>query len=463
MTVSAGELEKLGGKDLVDFTGEDIKKISVGRGPTWFLDAGVSVLEGLRDRVVKGDATIGELAQATDSLGSFMNTALNDRWARGAVGEARDTLNRLNKFIKTSAPDGRGQGEFEDLNFERAFTRRQIAQIPRESLPTRADVEKGLLPLDIFPTGLKMQEDVPDPDAPGPTTPDVVEQPFKLPVQPGQGPITPTIQPPGATPQTPGTPPVSLEPSLPQQPPQAGQPGLPQQVPGGSGQLGAPTQPGVGIGTLIGDPLRLNEALSPERQQIEVFGRRQEEQLRQLFETQEQQRRAGIQDLSQFLAGEEQRKFKEAVPGIQEGLNTQGLLRSSALGQAMARQRGQLGAETQSALLAQGLSDREAQLAQTEQILGSRLGAQQAGFEREISLEDIEREQDLARQLAAMGMPSQPTTQGGFQFGGALSGGLGGAASGAMLGSVVPGIGTGLGAAAGGIMGAVGGGSGGGK
>jgi len=239
----------------------------------------------------------------------------------------------------------------------------------------------------------------------------LVETPVQLPLDPGLGPTTPTS-------------PI----------------GLPEEA---------------GLGTLIGDPFRDIAGLQNFQQQIEKFGRRQEEQLRQIFQVQEQQREQRLGDLASFLGQEETRRFEEAQPQIEESLNTRGLLRSSALGEALASERGRLEQETQAALLGQGLSDREAAILGVEQIAQPRIQSQQAGLERFFSLEDIERESKLARDLAELGVPHVPSQSGGgFSLGGALGGGL----LGASFGGGLPGI------IGGGLLGGLqGGGGGGGK
>lgn len=256
------------------------------------------------------------------------------------------------------------------------------------------------------------------PTPPPPVGPpiDLIEPPIGLPDEPGRGPITP--------------------------------------------DPGIDLPPEAGIGTLIGDPLKKEKSLEEFQKEIEDFGRRQEEQIRQMFQVQEQQRTQRLQDLGQFLGSEEERRFGEIQPQIEEALNTRGLLRSSALGEALASERGRLEQETQAALLGQGLSDREAAILGVEATLAPRLQSQTAGLERAFSLEDIQKEMDLARELAKLGVPVTPGARSSI-FGGAVGGGLSGAASGAMIGSVVPGIGTGVGAVAGGLLGAVGGGGGG--
>jgi len=413
MAISRGDIEKAaGGGNLFDLSADQIES-AYALNPYGAEDALISSLEHAKRALIDGEITTSDFVDFTSNVAPKANHVLNtittwgSNWATGAHSMGP----RLYKFMDTTNPGSpTAQGDFKDINFERAFTRREIAKIPEASLPTREEVEAGDVFLEYFPIGMKFRpepkiEEPPIVEPPLPPDQKLIETPTPLPKTPSVGPITPepTVQ-------------------------------LPEEA---------------GIGTLIGDPFRLEQVLKPYQEQIEQFGRRQEEQMRQMFQVQEQQREQRLSDLASLLASEEQRAYEQFVPGEQERLNTLGLLRSSALGESLSREKTRLQAEREAALAGQALEDREAAIQATQGILQPRLATQQAAIERMYSLEDLEREQNLARELAAAGVPYAGSA-GGMSTG---EGVFQGALTGAAAGSVVPGWGNLIGAIVGGVGG----------
>ena len=372
----------------------------------------IAYVAGLREAVKKGSITLSDYSSMADQKlrEAFDHGSKLLTQGSKAADAAKNGIFPL--FEDVAVISG---GQFDGIKIP--FTQREMERLPDNVLPTSDELNgifRGLLPSD-FRVRADAQAETPVtglPQVRGDVPPgtNLQEEPFVLPQQPGSG-IT-NVNP-------------------------------PQELP-----------PDVGIGSLIGDPLRQQEFLTEAQRTIEDFGRRQEEQLRQTFQVQEEQRSSRLDELSNFLSGAQERRYAEAVPGIQEQLNTQGLLRSSALGDALAGDRSRLEELTQESLLQQGLADREASILGVEQTIAPRLSAQTAGLERRLSLEDMTMEQALARELAAAGQPyvTQQRNPTGLQTG--LQGALGGAAAGSAFGP----WGSLIGALGGGTLGATSGG-----
>lgn len=158
-------------------------------------------------------------------------------------------------------------------------------------------------------------------------------------------------------------------------------------------------------------------------------GRIELEGLRQKYQLKNQ-----LGSLGDLLSKESDRQFSLSQPGIYEDLNSRGLLNSSALGESLAREKGNLEGQRQFAL-------GNAELGGLDAIRQM----QTAGLQRQFSLQDFQSQSDLARQIADMQSQGQP--QGGNGLAGALAGGLSGAGTGAQIGQ-------GQGALIGGVLGA---------
>ena len=145
-------------------------------------------------------------------------------------------------------------------------------------------------------------------------------------------------------------------------------------------------------------------------------------------------------------------KSQQRQAGLLEELQTGGLLQTSELEAAFARESGQRTQQINQAIAAQSLQDRQAEVTGIGDILAKRQAFQTSGLQREFSLEDFERAARVARETGAS---VTPQVGGG---GGALAGLLGGAGSGAATGGAIGGapgaaIGAGVGAVLGGVSG----------
>ncbi len=204
-----------------------------------------------------------------------------------------------------------------------------------------------------------------------------------------------------------------------------------------------------------------------DRFDIEREALRQQSQARTALEEILGIRGAGRQELASVLAGQQERLFEEAVPNILEQSQAAGLLRSTGTGEALGREAGRLAAGTSEALALAGLGDIDVQSQGLQNILNQRLGFQTSGLQRSLSLEDFQREANLAQLLGAQAAPQiDDAGSKGFNLGSAFRGGAQGALTGALVGSAFgqPAAGAaigGLGLFAGG--GLSGGGQGGGK
>lgn len=142
-------------------------------------------------------------------------------------------------------------------------------------------------------------------------------------------------------------------------------------------------------------------------------GRIELEALRQKYQLKSQ-----LGSLNNLLTKESDRQFDLSRPGLYEDLNARGLLDSSALGESLAREKGNLESQRQFAL-------GQAEIGGLDAIRQMQTG----GLQRQFSLQDFDSQSALAREIAAM--QSQGQSQGGNGLAGAFSGALGGAAIGA--------------------------------
>lgn len=120
-----------------------------------------------------------------------------------------------------------------------------------------------------------------------------------------------------------------------------------------------------------------------------------------------------LTDLSALLREREGQVFDENQPGILEGLSSRGLLHSSGVGEAMARERGRLAAASDFALQKQSLDDLDAEQKIAEDIQNRLFGIKsgglsestdlwKSGLERKYGLQDMQTQMALAEKIAGM-------------------------------------------------------------
>lgn len=332
------------------------------------------------------------------------------------------------------------------------FSAREYASLPESVLPTQKEVNSGIIPLNILPPIQRFRPEAPGTATPGqpsaPTVPGTPNNPITpgnngVGTLPGGGTILPV---PGAQPVDPqpqvnpgvgGTPPVTT-------PPPAAT-GTPPAV----GAIDPTTGLPIGI-PVVGDPLQNSVPKTIDQSIIEQEALRQQEQSRQAYETERALRASRLTDLQKLLTQQSDRQFQENSTGVYEDLNTRGLLRSSALGDSLAKERAKLEAANSDELAKQGLADRDQDVQGIANILAQTQSFQTSGLERRFTLEDFNRESEVAR---ALGSQYAPTVKSGQSV---LSGVATGGASGAAIGtSIAPGYGTAIGAGLGAILGGV--------
>jgi len=149
----------------------------------------------------------------------------------------------------------------------------------------------------------------------------------------------------------------------------------------------------------------------------------------EFISTEEEKKRVKLQELSALLTDARETAFAENTPDILESLGSRGLLRSSAVGEELASEKGRLQKESDRLLTMQGISDQDAISGFRESAVKSELGLLTAFQGREFSIEDFERSASLARELAKISASSQKSqseaelTGGIFDFLGQLGGG----------------------------------------
>jgi hypothetical protein len=393
MALSADELVKLaGGKSLVDITPQDIDKMAVGKGLGFLLDTRIDYLKALKGEVSAGRLPLLDYLNIADPIGKQATETLNYLTTTGSKNATAANLRLadLRQFVDLDTTSGNGNYK----NAKIPFSRTEIAKVPPSVLPTQDQLQQANIPLDWFPPGTRFPT----------TNPQSPQQ------NPGVNPVT-------------------------------GQPGAITQIPD-------PANPGKFITIpVVGDPLRDTVSKVPDQQTIEQEGLRQQEQQRQALAAQDALRTSKLTDLSKFLGSEEDRKFNLDAPGIYEDLNTRGLLRSSELGNALAREKSKLAGDSMATLTQQGISDRDASIQGISDILGKTQQFQSSGLERRFTLDDFQREADQAR---ALGSQYAPQVKGGNSvLSGVLTGAVAGGGAGASLGPYGAGIGAVLGGTAG--------------
>ncbi len=150
-----------------------------------------------------------------------------------------------------------------------------------------------------------------------------------------------------------------------------------------------------------------NAVVTDERQkQIEEEAIRQQAQSQQQIESNKQTREDTLAALSKLLTERTQSQLTEKMPGIYEDLNTRGLLRSSELGNATAREAKSLETANQSALAEKLLGYSDTGIAEQSDMLNRAQGFQSAGLQARLGLEDAEAQKQLAITLAELSKPS---------------------------------------------------------
>lgn len=339
------------------------------------------MLRNLKSEISKGTLTVNDYFNVAEPL---IKQAQNTTMAIGGGGSKKaNSVNPAWQQIQTLGAVKAVNGQWQAIL---PFSSREYASLPENVLPTQQEVNSGVVPLDLLPPVQRFRPEPTPQQNPGTTVP-------------GQG--TPTTT-----------------------------------------QIPDPANPGKFINVpVVDDPLRNSVPKTVDQSIIEQEAARQAEQSRQAYEAEKSIRGQRLTDLSDLLTKQENQKFSLEQPGIYEDLNSRGLLRSSGLGEALAKEKSKLAGESANTLLQQGLTDRDADIQGIQDILARTQQFQSSGLERKFTLEDFQREADLSKSLGA---GYAPTVKGGNSV---LSGVLGGATTGATAGGAIGGPwGAGIGA-----------------
>jgi len=418
------EIETATGKNVLDVTLPDIGAASVGTFNG--MDRTLDLFDALKQKVQEGELSITDYLDRIEPLAEQFNNSVNIIRSFGGANAA-NTLARLPRFNKFAELSSKSGGDF--VRGKVPFTRNEIEKLPEGILPSLEDITSGRIPEESLGTGvLDLIEE--RAQATAPPGEEALAPPAPAPVP---APLPVTQPPPGGTiPPPPGL----QEPITSITDPVTGQPIGPLPVTGP-----------VRIPTTVGD---LDREIGQRRLEEEAL--RVAEQGRQAALAQQAIRSQRLSDLTELLGRERDVAFQEAAPVIGESAQTAGLFRSSGFGDALAREKSRLQQQVEFRLGEQALADRSAEEQAIASILGQRQGLQQAGLQRRFSFEDFERQAALARELGALGVPTNIQAPQAGSKGGALSGAATGGAAGAILGP----IGSGAGAIIGGLRGALG-------
>lgn len=160
------------------------------------------------------------------------------------------------------------------------------------------------------------------------------------------------------------------------------------------------------------------------------------------------QREQMLNEYADLMSARQQELISEDLPGLYEDLNSRGLMRSSALGQAVSKRQQESASELTNMIGQQALSDRSAYLGETASIEDQYNQGRYGALNRKMSVQDFGRSAEASKIVGQALQPQQPATP-SAKGGSALQGALGGAAAGATLGP----IGALAGAAGGGVLG----------
>lgn len=319
------------------------------------ISAGISALETLKGMVKNGDLSVtdyldlaepisvqvGKLGQVLGGMGSKQASAVQ----AAGIGRLYDGgyVANLNGQLTAKLP----------------FSRTEYAKLPENVLPTQQDINKGLFDPTTAP--LQRLRQAPQPAVnPGTGTPST--------------PATPT------TPPQPGVTPGSVTPTN-----QTGSSPL---------YTANPNSPAP-----YGGLQSTNSEASFDAQKIAQEAALQQQLAQQALDARASQRKKYLTDLSGILQQQQDQAFREDNPAIQEELNSKGLLRSSELGNALARELKSLQGTTSQQLAKYSTDSEMADLNDLKGIQDSYNQARNSALQRQFSVEDYNRQIDASIRL----------------------------------------------------------------
>jgi len=360
---------------------------------------GDQMLRELKNQVASGQLPLSEYQELAAPLVKATQAAAVAAAGRGGSGGIWQSL------VNDGFGDAGGK-------LGMPFSRQEYAKLPDAVLPTQQDIQTGMFDPLLAPIQRVRQAPIPQ-------------------VNPGVVPGTPQ---PGTTPGTvpsvpqPGTTPGAVTPT--------------NQTGTSPVFTGNPNNPAPDGG------LR-TDGSSAAADAAKIA---QEAALQQQLAVQAANERAGkrktyLNDLSSLITQQNNQILSEKSPYIQEELNAKGLLRSSELGNAIAREQRGLAEQSANALGQAGLQAEQQDLTDFKEIQNAYNQARDSALGRQFSMEDYERQVRTGRELGdqyAQLKPNAPSKG---------KAGLSGAATGAVAGAGLGPWGVAGGAVAGGLAG----------
>ncbi len=357
------------------------------------------MLDTLKSAVKDGSLSLVEFQGLVPTLAKQAQRTAVNAGGRGGSGSTWQSI------VDAGFADGNGK-------MTNPFTNQEYAQLPTKVLPTQQDINTGMFDTHQAP----VQRIAP----PTPTTPQV---------NPGVDGSTPIV--PAVPTQTPDQAATNTTPGV----------STPNAQTGDAPVFTAnPNNPSP-----YGGLQSTNSQASLDAQKIA-----DEAALQQQLSVQAANERAGkrkgyLNDLSSLITQQNNQTLTENLPGLQEKLNSQGLLRSSELGNQIATQQKSLAQTSANALGQAGLQAEQQDLGDYKSIQDLYNQSRNEALSRQFSVEDYNNQIAAGKALGDQYASLKPNAvKGGKgQAVGTVVGGVGGAylggAPGAMAGSQIGG------------------------
>lgn len=165
--------------------------------------------------------------------------------------------------------------------------------------------------------------------------------------------------------------------------------------------------------------------INSDRGQIEREAIREQGQAQEGLDSRTALRKQSISDLSDLLNKRDSLNLQQSIPGIAEQANNQGIFRSTGYGDALARYASQNQAQSNLNLQQQALKDRELQTLGMQDITDNRIAGEQAGLQRQFSLDDFTANRNAATQFADASKPQSQGKSSGEKWAQGIQAGVG--------------------------------------
>lgn len=186
-------------------------------------------------------------------------------------------------------------------------------------------------------------------------------------------------------------------------------PSLPQKYETDTRQQLVPTNLDPNVRNNIVNNIPNDISISSDRGKVEEEAAREQGQSQTSLDAQTAYRKQGLNDLAGILATNQKNLLDQSVPDLAEQANNQGIFRSTGYGNILANKASQLTSATQNQLALQGIQNQNLTAAGMGDINDNKLAMQQAGLQRQFTLDDFSKNVDAAKGIA---IASQPQPQG---------------------------------------------------